>query len=412
MRSALPFALLLAVAACSDAGGDANQPAVRDSAGVAIVEHSAQGWERAPAWALSAQPIAVIGGESDDGSIDLTNSQLGAILADGRVLAMSMQPAQLYVFSADGSTTGLLGRGGEGPGEYRFLSALFSLGGDSVAAYDLFKRQVLYFDADGESLGALEFPMTGTPIPPLLMGRLNSGTWVFQSFNPMAEPPAGTTGVYRQDAPVLTWHAGSEAFDTSFSVLGPMLVQGTISAGGQSMTMGRGIGFGANSFIGGSADVVWSTTGDKFVISGHDSSGALKREIRVALPIAPVSEADKEQFKSVLREALEAARNMAPADMIDSELKKVEETPFADNRPAIGQMLVDRLGRIWATPNLPQVDSTTTWGVFDGEGTLLGKVVVPGGTLFAASEDRIVVRREDEATGLIRLEVWGLQRDQ
>jgi hypothetical protein len=81
-------------------------------------------------------------------------------------------------------------------------------------------------------------------------------------------------------------------------------------------------------------------------------------------------------------------------------------------RPGIGQMLVDRMGRIWATPGLPQVDSAVTWGVFDSEGDLLGKVVLPGGSLFAASEDRIVVRREDDETGLIRLEVWGVQRDQ
>jgi hypothetical protein len=117
MRSALPIALLLALAACSDAGGDANQPAVTDSAGIAIVQHTAKGWERAPTWALSAEPIAVIGGEEDATAIDLTNSQVGALLPDGRVLAISMQPAQLYVFSADGATPGLLGRGGEGPGE-------------------------------------------------------------------------------------------------------------------------------------------------------------------------------------------------------------------------------------------------------------------------------------------------------
>jgi hypothetical protein len=412
MRSALPIALLLAAAACSDAGGDANQPAVSDSAGIAIVQHTAQGWERAPTWALSAEPIAVIGGEEDATAIDLTNSQVGALLPDGRVLAMSMQPAQLYVFSADGATPGLLGRGGEGPGEYRFLSAVLTLGGDTVAGYDLFKRKALLFDAGGESLGAIDFPMTGTPIPPLLMGRLTDGTWVFQTINPLAEPPEGSSGVYRQDTPVLTWRDGGEALDTSFTVLGPMLEQGTITAGGQSMTMGRGIGFGANSFVGGSQDMIWSTTGDKFTIVGHDATGALKREIRVSLPAVPVSEADKEQFKGVLREALEQARSMAPADMIEAELEKVERTTFAQMRPGIGQMLVDRMGRVWATPGLPQVDSTVTWGVFDREGGLLGKVVLPGGTLFAASEDRIVVRREDDETGLIRLEVWGVQRDQ
>jgi hypothetical protein len=58
------------------------------------------------------------------------------------------------------------------------------------------------------------------------------------------------------------------------------------------------------------------------------------------------------------------------------------------------------------------IDSSATWAVFDAEGSLLGKVVVPAGMLYAASDDRIVIRREDDETGLVRLEVWGLQRDQ
>jgi hypothetical protein len=413
MRGALPIVLLLAAAACSDASSDANQPAVRDSAGVAIVEHTAEGWERAPAWALSAAPIAVMPRDDDDGSIDLSNSQLGTMLADGRVVAATMPPTpQIYLFSADGSTVTPLGRGGEGPGEYQFLTALFPVGSDSVIGYDMMKRRAVIFNGAGEAFDPIEFPMNNLPIPPILVGRLADGTWLFQSFNPMAAPPAGETGVYRSDMPVLTWRAGAEKYDTVFTLLGPMLKQGTVSAGGQSMTMGRGIGFGANSFVGGSGDMMWSTTGDRFQVAGYDASGALKRQIRVALPIRPVLEPDRERFKTVLREQLQRFATMMPPGMLDSELAKVEETPFADNQPAIGQMLVDRLGRIWVTPNTPMVDSTATWGVFDPEGTLLGKVVVPAGTLYAASEDRVVIRREDDETGLIRLEVWGLQRDQ
>lgn len=413
MRDALPLVLLLlGTAACSDAGGDANQPVVRDSAGIAIVEHTAQGWERTPTWALSAEPIAVIGGEDDDGSIDLSNSQLGSMLEDGRVVAATMQPPQIYVFSADGSTTTTLGRGGEGPGEYQFLGALFPVGGDTVVTYDLMKRRALLFSPAGEAYTPIEFPMTGTPIPPILVGRLDNGTWLFQSFNPMTQPPAGETGVYRSDMPVLAWRTGAEAYDTTFSLLGPMLKQGTVSMEGQTRTVGRGIGFGANSFVGGSGDMVWSTTGETFAIAGHDTSGTLKREVRVALPVRLVVEADRERFKTVLREQIERFASMLPPGMLESEIAKIAETPFAETHPAIGQMMVDRLGRIWATPNLPMVDSTATWGVFDAEGSLLGKVVVPAGTLYAASEDRIVIRREDDETGLVRLEVWGLQRGQ
>lgn len=410
-RSALPLSLLLAAAACTDAGSEANRPAVRDSAGVTIVEHSAEGWERAPSWSLTAEPIAVIAGEDDDGSIDLSNSQLGSMLADGRVVAATMQPPQIYVFTADGDSSTMLGRGGEGPGEYRFLAALFPLGGDSVVAYDIMNRRGLLFSASGEVHEPIQFPLATLPIPPVMSGRLSDGTWVFQVVDPITKPPEGTTGIYRLDLPVLTWRPGAENYDTAFSMPGAMSIQGTISAGGQSMTMGRNVGYGSNPFIGGRGNLIWSTTADRFVIAGHDTAGTLVREVRVALPIRPVVEADRERLKAVVREQLERFASMLPPGMLESELAKIDQTPFADNHPAIGQMMVDYLGRIWATPNLPMVDSTATWGVFDAEGTLLGKVVVPAGTLYAASEDRIVIRREDDETGLVRLEVWGIKTE-
>ena len=413
MRRTLPLALVAALAACSAAGGDANQPATRDSAGIAIIEHSQQAWERAPVWGLSAAPLVVIGGDPNDTTIDLSNSQVGTLLDDGRVIAASMQPAQVYVFSADGASHQPLGRGGDGPGEYRFLSALLPLGGDSLAAYDLFSRKALLFDVDGESLGSLQVPMTGSMIPPMLTARLSGDVYLFQVINPIAEPPAGESGIYRIDMPVFTWHNGAETLDTAFMIPGPSLVKGVLEFGGQSMNMGRAAGYGANPFVGGAGDVIWSTTGDRFVLTARDTSGAIRREVRLPVPLRPVTEADKETFREALRVQWEFARSMGvPAQVVDTELAKIEQTVFAVNRPAIGQMLVDRLGRVWVTPDAPQVDSVLTWGVFSPEGNLMGKVQLPQGSLFAANADRVVVRREDAETGLVRLEVWGLQRDQ
>lgn len=409
MRPTASVLLVLLAAACGGGGGaGSTEAAVRDSAGVSITEYPAAAWNSAPMWGVTAAPIATIGG--DDEAVDLTSSQVGTLLPDGRLVAASMQPAQVYVFNPDGTQQGTLGRSGEGPGEYRFLSRLLALGGDSVLGYDLFSRRGMLFDADGESLGFVEFPMTGVPIPPLLTGRLADGTWMFQVTNPMEEPPEGTSGIYRLPTPVLTWREGAEVYDTVFSSLGPMLIQGTVSMGTESMTMGRGVGFGANSFVDGSQDVIWSTTGEQFVIDGHDATGALQRSIRVNLPVRQISEGDKEAYREVLREALRRVASMAPPELIQSEIDKVDEMPFAPQHPAIGQMLVDRQGRVWATINTPLVDSVAVWGVFDPDGTLLGRLTLPAGNLYAASDDRIVVRIEDKETGLVRLEVLGILR--
>lgn len=403
------FALLTACGPGAEDGG--SEASVRDSAGIAIVEYGREAWDSAAKWSLSATPVTTIPRDPNDTTLDLTSSQIATLLDDGRVIAASFQPPQIYVFNADGSQQGLLGRGGEGPGEYQMISAILVPGGDSVVAYDFLRRHAQIFDVDGELMGDLQFPQGGA-MPPLLIGRMNGDVWVFQVVNPLAQPPEGTSGAYRVDEPVLIWTPGRPNLDTLTMLPGFSMVQGTIEVAGQSIPMGKVVGYGANTFVGAHGDLIWSTTGDRFVLTARDTAGTIRREVRLTVPPRPVSDQDKKVFKDVLKEQWEQARAFgAPEEMVEGELRKIEEeTVFAENRAAIGQMVVDRLGRLWVTPDAPTVDSTLTWGVFDAEGTLMGTLRLPQGTLISASEDRVVLRVEDEATGLVRLEVWGLNR--
>jgi hypothetical protein len=411
--SVLSLATFALLTACGSGGGNSgSEAAVRDSAGIAIVEYGDGAWEAAADWSLSATPITTIPRDPNDTTIDLTSSQIAALLDDGRLIAASMQPPQIYVFNADGSQQGLLGRGGEGPGEYQMISAILVPGGDSVVAYDFLRRHAQIFDVDGELMGDLQFPLGGTQIPPLLLARMNGDVWVFQVVNPLAQPPEGTSGAYRVDEPVLIWSPGRTTLDTLVMLPGFSMVRGTLEVAGQSIPMGKVVGYGANTFLGAHGDLIWSTTGDRFVLTARDTAGTIRREVRLNRPPRPVSDQDKRVFKDALKEQWEQARAFgAPEDMVQGEIQKIEEqTVFAEHRAAIGQMVVDRLGRVWVTPDAPTVDSTLTWGVFDAEGTLMGTLRLPQGTLISASEDRVVLRVEDDATGLVRLEVWGLNR--
>lgn len=410
-----PITALLALgflAACGSEGGvGSGAAATRDSAGIAIVEYPGSAMDAAPAWSLSATPLATIGGGASDTALDLSRSQIAAVLDDGRVLAANLVPPQIYVFRPDGSQQGTLGRGGEGPGEYRMISNLLPLAADTVAAYDLFQRNALLFHPDGAALGNIQFPTGGATIPPLLVARINGGTWIFQVVNPMSQPPAGADGAYRVDEPVYSWRDGMPALDTLFLLPGPSMVQGTLDFGGQSIPMGKAVGYGANTFVGAANDLIWSTTGDRFVLTARDTTGTVRREVRMAAPPRAVSDADKEAFKAAMREQFEAAKSFGvPEGMLDAEIAKLDQTTFAEHRPAIGQLTVDRLGRVWVTPDVPTVDDSLRWFVFSSEGELLGRLQLPKGLLVAASEDRVVLRREDDETGLVRLEVWGLNR--
>lgn len=412
-NAVLAPALLLFAAACGaeGGGGAATEAVTRDSAGVAIVEYSATAWEAAPEWRLSAEPLAVMGGDITDADLDLSNSFLGLLLPDNRVVAASIAaPPQVFVFAADGSSRTPIGRAGEGPGEYQFVTGLVRLGGDTIAVYDLNGRKALLFTSDGESRGRLQIPFSGDVTqPPQLIGRATSGAWVFRPFDQLNLPPDDAPEQYRKAATLATWREGGERLDSLMTVQGPLSLRSVLEMAGQSIPFGRPLAHGPNSSQAISADLLWNTPGDAFVLRAHDMTGKLVREVRIPLEARPVTEAHREAFKARQREGLERAKSFgAPPQLIESELAKVEAMPFADVHAAIGQLTTDNVGRLWATTGLPVVDSILTYGIFSPEGSFLGKVTLPAGFVLGANDDRVVIRREDPATGLVRLEVWGL----
>jgi hypothetical protein len=121
-----------------------------------------------------------------------------------------------------------------------------------------------------------------------------------------------------------------------------------------------------------------------------------------------VTEDDRERYREQAAEGLERLKGLIPAELLDVEIAKLKETVFANTFPAIGQLRADQLGRLWMTSGTALGDTLTTWTVLNPDGKPIGRVTLPEGTLFAVAEDRVVVRREDPASGLVRLEVWGV----
>lgn len=412
-RSLLVTAVSGTLLACGGGGGEtAVVPAVsRDSAGIAITEYPAAAWDAAPAWSLSPQPLAVIGGDPSDTALDLSSSQLGALLSDNRVLVSSFKPAQLLLFSADGKSRVPIGREGEGPGEYRFIARVDVLSGDTIVAHEIVSRKALLFLPDGTPVGAVQFPIGGTQVAPVPVGRFANGTWLFQLTNPLAEAPPNAPKYYRVDSPMLAWRTGDEAMDTLFTVPGALSVKSSIDAGDVQVAIARPLAYAPQSSSAISGNLVWSTPGDHFVITARDTAGQVVREVRMTLPERPVTEADRVRYKGKLREGLERLRTMgvAPPALIESEIAKVEATEFSEFHPAISQLTADPTGRLWVTAGSLGVDSVLTYLVFEPSGTLVGRVVLPSGLMMGANRDRVVMRREDEETGLVRFEVWGVQ---
>ena len=150
--------LFAAIAACDRTETAAGPPAVaiRDSAGIEIVENHAPAWDAGGAWMIAGTPEVVIGGYRD--VIEADSAHLVwhildvAALSDGRVALLSYGEKKVLLFESSGTFVTSIGRVGRGPGEYRNPVQLQVLPGDTIVVWDFMFGPVSYFDPSGRFL--------------------------------------------------------------------------------------------------------------------------------------------------------------------------------------------------------------------------------------------------------------------
>jgi hypothetical protein len=419
MRSVFALPLIVLAAGCAKPEASGGPVAAsRDSAGVAIVEYPGTAWDQAPEWRLSAAPLTTIGGAEDD-SIDLTLSYLGTMLPDGRIVIATAEPSDISLFAADGRKIRSIGRAGQGPGEYQTIANMQLLGTDSLLAYEWTRHLGLVYSTAGDFLEQEDFPAS-SGFPSVMRGRLDNGTYVFAIENYRDSASMTEARMFRQKMPVLTARPGDKVFDTLLTTLGTQMTPQTLTVMGRTVPTPQPVAYGPTTQIVTGGNTTYISTGEQFQVTAYDSTGAARRIIRLVNPPRAVTEADREKYKARLREVLDRQMKslQLPPNFPRSEVDKIFEqgkriidsTVFAETLPAISQMMVESNGTLWVSLGATQTDVTRRWLVFSPDGQLLGKVTTPGLAMFAVQGDRVVVRQEDEETGLVRLEVWGLNR--
>ena len=134
-----PLSLGLSALTCLGAsacgGGDSGPPgvAVRDSAGVTIVENLAVEGRVAP-WSIDPRPVFRSGWAQ--GEPEFQSVRDGAVGSDGRLIVADAGANVLYVFSPDAGSWEALGRAGQGPGEFGAIQGIVALGADTFLVAD------------------------------------------------------------------------------------------------------------------------------------------------------------------------------------------------------------------------------------------------------------------------------------
>ena len=128
---------VLLIALLAAGCGESHTPvagSVRDSAGIRIVEYG--NWPATPApIVVEPQPIFAFGWKASDHPFE--DIVAGDILPDGRVaVADGGSTLQVVVLSREGTVEAVLGGPGDGPGEFRRISAVTHLDSSSVVVDD------------------------------------------------------------------------------------------------------------------------------------------------------------------------------------------------------------------------------------------------------------------------------------
>lgn len=354
------------VGGCSEAGGPgATEASVRDSLGVAIVEHAAG--------ALAGETESPSGWEADfDGALVLPGDffQVAAAvrLDGGRIAVVERGDPRVGFFGPDGTRVGSVGGEGEGPGEFRSITSAHRWPGDSIVVFDGQLRRLTLFDSSGELGRTFAFEVTeGVPFASLQGVHAEEGSLLATGFT--QTPPGGPedgrrryqTPAYRFGpdgtlAGVLPLATENESYfevmENGFRVFQPLFPRFTRLLAGP--------------------DFLLEVTNDTWELRIHTPGGELTRVVRRQGAPARLTEPSR-------REAIER-RLEEDGSLGDGEKfrRTLEAMPVPETLPAFSQVTIDRSGHIWVEDYDPaRRPESAAWTVVDPEGMIAERIQLP-----------------------------------
>lgn len=360
--------LLLAPLAACEPAVQPSSPAVRDSAGVLIVDNSSFRWKDGRGWRVSERPLLDIGVVEGGPEYQFEDVKAALRLADGRIVVADNGAAELRFYDEAGMYLSTSGGKGGGPGEFEGILMVWRLGDDSLMAWDWRLRRVSVFDSRGRFARSwqLQAPeaASGLALPQAYLGdgSLVAGVLDYSSgavldgavYDTMVYHVVDRDGTFGPPLGRFPW---SQRYVERFE------------GGAFSVSLP----FGRRTHAAASGDGFHLGNGDSYEIRYFDSRGSLRRIVRRDRPNPRVTETDirtlREEWISDERDAGGRQRMRRLLDMM----------PIAETMPAYGRLVADALGNLWVEVYRRPGDDRPRWTIFDPEGHMLGVVETPDG---------------------------------
>ena len=351
--------VLTACTAHSDGGMTGSSLTVVDSAGVEIAEYT--GGASAAQWVVAETADLTI--PASGSGYDLFDIRDVEILADGELAVLNSGAHQVLVFGVDGTLLEVIGRRGEGPGEFVRPSFL-AVVDDSLLVSDLANGRITVYSPSRDEV-ARTFSLETPPTPPpysFPIGITNRLILARQGEVPaMPETDLGTRFlpirilVFDMEGRLQTsWHAPgvSEFFIVELN----------------QRKLPRSPPLGIRTFLDVESDGLVLARSDAHEIRSFQPDGSLSRVLRQSTPpplldastVAAAGEAWIAQARD--EGAAEARRKIFPL------------FPVPDHAHPVKDLKVDRLGHHWL--EVGSSEDVRRWQVYH-QNTLVGRVDIP-----------------------------------
>jgi hypothetical protein len=352
--------ILVSLSAC-DSSSRPIGASVRDSLGIAIVDHGALDVGGLPVWSLEAEPILRIGVVDGDDAYQFYDVIDAHRRRDGSIAVLDRSRA-VRVFDSLGAHVWTAGGEGDGPGEFRYPQMVTEISGDSLVVWDIRASRLSFFTPDGtwarmrtvsELAGSTRY--LGKAGPDLLL--IDHRTYE-------RGPISGHEALTHQSEPVLldVRGAGLRRLDRRF------LAREFEEVESQD-AFGPAI-FDVPAVFAAASDGVWYGDTKDYELRLSTAEG-LQVVLRWEGVDRTITEAD---FDPVLR-LWSGGPDVTPE--FRQMIRRYGQThPRAEQFPAYAELRADVLGRLWVRDFVwgHEDDGLRSWTIFSSDGTqMLGR---------------------------------------
>lgn len=362
-------AVALALIAAGCGKGDAASPVTvveRDSAGIPVLEITADTAALREGWSIDPEPQLVIGGLDAPESQQLYDVSGGVRLPDGRLAIANSGTSDIRVFAPDGALLATFGRKGEGPGEYVQPQLAGWVGDDSLIVFDPQLRRVSILDADTGYVRSFPIGAEGGGFP-LARGALADGSLLLGGGMFFSSDQGFPTGLVRPPSRyMIVGPDGGVVGDLGEIPAAELFARATATSFTAS-----GVPFGKVTAVTAASDRVWLGTGEAWELRAFTPGARLARIVRIERPLQRVTPAMVDAF--IEDRAAEAEDD----NLARSVRASLAEMPKPERVPPWQLFETDALDHLWIGEYLLPGEQARTWTLLAPDGRPAGRITLP-----------------------------------